>query len=245
MKIVIDGRPICAYTGETILEVCRRENIFIPTLCYHPAFKGQGVCRMCVVELENERGERKLVASCTYPVQEGLKVITSSEKIDKVRRIIISLLAGRAKGSSHMQDLAAQYGVKPLELPGLDNEKCILCRLCINACQALGSSALAAVWRGVDKKIGTPYDEGAEECIGCAACFSICPTGAIEMNEGEGKRTIWNKTFNMVKCAKCGQEYATEEQIRFMQEKTDYPILNLCDACRRKEVANKLKGLVF
>lgn len=245
MKIVIDGQPVYAYPGETILDVCRRENIFIPTLCYHPAFKGQGVCRICMVELENERGERRLVASCTYPVQEGLKVITSSEKIDKVRKTIISLLAGRAKGSAYMQDLAEQYGVKPIELPGLDNEKCILCRLCVNACQALGSSVLAAVWRGVDKRIGTPYDEGAEECIGCAACFNICPTGAIEMKEEDGKRTIWNKTFSLVKCKNCGKEYATEEQISFMREKNDYAGLDLCEACRRKETANKLKGLVF
>lgn len=245
MKLIIDGREVAAYPGETILEVCRRENIFIPSLCYHPAFKGQGVCRMCMVELENEKGERRLVASCTYPVQEGLKVITSSEKIDKVRKTIVRLLAGRAQGSTYMKDLAEQYGVEPFMLPGLDNEKCILCRLCVNACQKVGSSVLAAVWRGIDKKISTPYDQAAEECIGCAACYEVCPTGAIEMKEEDGVRIIWNKTFNLVKCASCGRPYATEEQIAVLKDRADYSGLNLCDTCRRKEMAVKLKHLSF
>lgn len=242
MKLVIDGREVYAYPGETILEVCRRENIFIPTLCYHPAFKGQGACRMCMVELEDEGGNVKMVASCTYPVREGLKIITSSEKIDKVRKTIVMLLSSRARASTYMQDLAAEYGVEPLSLPGLDNEKCILCRLCVNACQAMGSSVLAAVWRGIDKRISTPYEEEAEECIGCAACYEVCPTGAIEFREEDGKRIIWHKAFNLVFCERCGKAYATEEQIAQVKAKTGFPLPNLCELCRSKVAAGQIKS---
>ncbi|SHG79009.1 4Fe-4S dicluster domain-containing protein [Thermosyntropha lipolytica DSM 11003] len=242
MKLIIDGREVSAYPGETILEVCRRENIFIPTLCYHPAFKGQGVCRMCMVELEDENGNRRMVASCTYPVQEGLKIVTFSAKIDKVRKNIIRLLASRAKGSDYIQDLAGQYGVEPLDLPGLDNEKCILCRLCVNACKLMGSSVLAAVWRGIDKKISTPYEEAAEECIGCAACYEVCPTGAIEMKEENGQRIIWNKVFNLVLCQHCGKAYATEEQIALVERKTGISLPALCEACRSQNLAGRLKN---
>ncbi|MBO8158744.1 2Fe-2S iron-sulfur cluster-binding protein [Thermosyntropha sp.] len=242
MKIMIDEREVMAYPGEAILEVCRRENIFIPTLCYHPAFKGQGACRMCMVEIIDSRGQRKLVASCTYPVSDGLKVITSSEKIRKIRKTLAMLIAGRAQASPFAQKMAGEYEVKPFFFKGFENEKCILCRLCVNACEEMGSAVLAAVSRGVDKRIETPYAEGAEECIGCKACAEICPTGAIEVKEENGQRIIWHKTFDLIKCESCGREFATPEQIRFIEDKTGRKIEKfLCEGCRKRQTAEVIK----
>lgn len=244
MKIYIDDMELEARSGETVLEAARRAGIHIPTLCYHEAFGGQGNCRFCMVEAFSDSGSR-LVASCTYPVSAGMKVKTSSPRIEKTRSNIIRLLYRRAPHSLLLQNLYRQYLSADDVLVGDDPyEKCILCRLCVNACAAVGVSAITTVLRGTEKRVSTPYDDASTVCIGCAACAQICPTGAIEVHESGNLRHIWNRDFEMVACPECGRKFATREQIAWIEGKTQAqaePGRYLCDDCRRRKLARQLQ----
>lgn len=241
MKLTIDGHEVEAQPGESVLEAARREGISIPTLCHHEAFEGQGCCRLCTVEITSA-GRSRLAAACTYPASEGLVVRTSTPVVERIRRNIIMLLAWRAGGSEYMQKLADEYSCPTSNLTVDKEERCIMCRLCVLACAAMGCSAITTVMRGTQKRISTPYDEAASTCIGCGACAEICPTRAIEMVEAGGQRTIWNKSFELVTCTNCGQAFATREQMEFTAARTglEEAEKELCTQCRRHALAEQM-----
>ncbi len=242
MKIMINGQEIEARMGETILELCRREGINIQTFCYHPAFEGQGACRMCMVELKEEgQDTSRLVASCTYPINKPAEVITESERIQRLRRTIIMLLKRRAPENPLIEEMARSYSAPSLAAIMVDPPNCILCGLCIHACEQMGKNAIWSVFRGVDKRIATPYDEAADDCIGCAACAQICPTKAIKVEEDETNRKIWNKTFGLIACKRCGKNYATREQWEYLCEHSGQSQEQLCESCRKKVLAASIR----
>lgn len=242
MKITINQQELEVNPGMTILEAARQHGIDIPTLCYHEAFGGQGMCRMCMVEVKTPHS-RQVVAACTYPIHSEIEVRTSTPAIDKGRRTIIALLYRSAPNSEFMQKLLAEYKCPDNRLAVNSSERCILCRLCVRACEELGISAISAVLRGTEKRIATPFDEASTVCIGCAACANICPTGAIEVQQTDKERTIWNRTFAMVQCQHCGQSFATREQIDYIDAKIGMQgmELGICDACRKKNLAAKIE----
>jgi len=244
MKVVIDGKVCEAESGEYILQVARRNGIHIPTLCHSDALPGQANCRLCIVEvIENKKS--KVVVSCVYPIRKEIEVITNSKKIIEMRKTIISLLLARAPEDEGLKVLKEEYGAELIDRFKVDEgEKCILCGLCVQACDEMGSSAIASVNRGITKKISTPYEEASEACIGCGACASVCPTGAIKMEEKNGQRTIWHKTFELLKCKRCGHHFATAEQIKYVEEKLGYPVDHeLCEKCKKAVTVEKLKDI--
>ena len=121
----------------------------------------------------------------------------------------------------------------------IDNEKCILCGLCVQACNALGTGAISTVNRGVDKKVSTPYDNPSKFCVGCLSCANVCPTGAIEYTQTETTRTIWNREFDLLFCEQCGALMGTPEAARHaVGEEGDVPAV--CDGCRKKKLADEM-----
>ncbi len=181
IHFMIDGIPVQAEEGWTVLETARHYRIPIPTLCFHEAVKPSGACRLCVVEVR--QGEwSKVVASCMYPPTEGLEILSNSERVRNVRRWVLEMLMAECPGSKEIQSLAREYGVEATRFKmGDPEEKCILCGLCVRVCEeVVGVSALSFGSRGVSKEIATPYMEPNQACIACGFCVSVCPTGAMQ-----------------------------------------------------------------
>jgi bidirectional [NiFe] hydrogenase diaphorase subunit len=194
VHFTVDDKDVAVSGGQTILEaVARMPGIGnIPALCYHPAVKPYGACRICTVEVSEDGGSKfKFVAACLYEVKEGLVVKTNTEKVRKLRKGIIELLLARCPNVKRIQELAEEYGVERLRFV-LGDQDCILCGLCVRACQEIiGKSAISLVNRGIYREVAAPFYayELGEECIGCGDCAFVCPTGAIEMGP-DGKPVL-------------------------------------------------------
>jgi len=244
MKIIIDGIVCEAEKGEMLLKIARRNHIHIPTLCHSDALPGLGSCRLCVVEIL-DRGRRSVVTSCIYPVKNEIEVFTHSDKIKSIRRNLLMLLYARAPQNETIDRLRREYEVPDnIRFSGGKNEHCILCGLCVKACQELGTSAISTVNRGITKKVSTPYDEPSAQCIGCGSCAYVCPTNAIKIEEHNGVRTIWNKEFQLVRCARCGKPFATMEQLEFSRKKLGSDHIELlCESCKKAVTGEKLRDI--
>lgn len=241
MEIIIDGKKCEAQYGEYVLNVARRNGIQIPALCHYDALPGQATCRLCIVEVE-EGGRKKVVTSCVFPVTGEMEVFTNSEKIQRMRKNIIRLLSARAPNNEFIKKLRQEYGLLPeTRFSGDDKENCILCGLCVRACDETGISAISTVNRGIEKKVSTPFDEASEACIGCGACAFVCPTGAIKMLDENGIRHLWNKDFELVRCEKCGEYFATREHIEYMKKKYgEDKCYSFCEKCRKRTAGEKM-----
>jgi NADH dehydrogenase/NADH:ubiquinone oxidoreductase subunit G len=194
IHLTVDDKEIAVSGGQTILEaVARMPGIGnIPALCYHPAVKPYGACRICTVEVSEDGSSKfRFVAACLYPVKEGLVVKTDTERVRKLRKGIIELLLARCPNVGRIQDLAEEYGVeKPRFVLG--DQDCILCGLCVRACQEIiGKSAISMVNRGIYREVAAPFYayELSGDCIGCGDCAYVCPTGAIKMGP-DGKPVL-------------------------------------------------------
>lgn len=191
ISLTIDGKPIQVEEGATILQAAQQLGIEIPTLCYHPLLEPYAACRVCSVETVAEAGS-KLVTACNTQVQEGMEIQTASEAALNARRLNLQLLMAQAPAAEIVQQLAAEMGIEetpfPIEKPG---RKCILCGLCVRACEAIaGTSAIGFANRGVDRVITTPFQIQSDVCIACGACAFFCPTGAITMEDIKGRAVI-------------------------------------------------------
>lgn len=177
----IDGRPVTAMEGWTVLETAREHGIHIPTLCYHEAVKPSGACRLCVVEVR-EGDWSKVVISCMYPVRSGLDILTNSDRVKNVRKWILEMLLAECPGSKEIQALAKEYGVGSTRFESENpEEQCLLCGLCVRVCEeVVGVRAVTFGSRGVKKQITTPYLRPNQACIACGSCVTVCPTGAMQ-----------------------------------------------------------------
>jgi len=175
----IDGKEVKAREGMTILEAARSAGISIPTLCYHEKLEPYGGCRLCIVEVE-DRGWKKLVVSCVYIAEENLIVTTRSDKIDRIRKMIIELLMAHAPDSPKLHDLAQEYGA---DKDRFEKEAsfCIHCGLCVRYCAEVKKKyAVGFVDRGTRKEISFIPEIAAKECWDCKECFPLCPTSALQ-----------------------------------------------------------------
>lgn len=180
ITFTINDTQVQAEPGWTVLETARQYGIEIPTLCYHEAVSSSGACRLCMVELKDGDWS-KLVASCIYPVAEGITIYTETERVQNVRRWVFEMLLAQCPASVEIKKLAAKYGVASTRFSIKDpDEECMVCGLCTRACEEIvGLSAISIVDRGVHKKIGTPFSLPTEVCVACGCCVTICPTGAM------------------------------------------------------------------
>lgn len=214
VNLKINGMPVCVPEGTTILEAARTIGINIPTLCYLKEINEIGACRICVVEV---KGMRNLVASCVYPVAEGMEVETNSKKVFASRKIDLELILSThdkkcltcvRSGNCELQKLCKDFRVYDAatyegENPQYDfddsakhmyrdNNKCVLCRRCVAACQKWQSVAVIGPNdRGFNTHIGCAFDSdlGDVACVSCGQCVVVCPTGAIA--EKDNTKDVW------------------------------------------------------
>lgn len=240
ITVTIDGIECTCDKGEYIFDVAKRNGIYIPTLCRHDAFEDhRACCRICIVEVV-QRGRSKVVTSCVYPIDGPCEILTQSDRIREDRAVLYALLAHRAPeapGINLMGNGLTKDGVD--RLVTIDSEKCILCGLCVQACNSLGTGAISTVLRGTEKKVSTPYDKPSAFCVGCLSCANVCPTEAIEYSETETTRTIWNREFELVRCEKCGEVMGTRESVQHAVGEGELLPL-VCDACRKKALADEM-----
>ncbi len=203
INIKINGMPYSVPNGITILEAARYAGIEIPTLCYLKKMNEIGACRICMVEV---KGARSLVSACVFPVNEGMEILTNSERVRASRKTTLELILSThnrkclscvRSGNCELQKLCAEYGIENEGrfdgvLPEFnfddsmahmvrDNSKCILCRRCVAACDNQAISVIGANARGFDTCITSPFEKKiqAYSCISCGQCIVNCPTGAL------------------------------------------------------------------
>jgi bidirectional [NiFe] hydrogenase diaphorase subunit len=204
VTIEIDGKPISASEGETILDAARSAGISIPTLCYLDGVTAAGSCRLCLVEV----GDGKpMEAACVTKVAEGLDIRTDTERLRSYRREVVELIfaAGNhicavcvANGHCELQDAAIAVGMDHVDfeyanksmdvdlshaLFGLDHNRCILCTRCVRVCDEVeGAHTWGLSGRGAETRVATdlgqPWGE-SPTCTSCGKCVMACPTGAL------------------------------------------------------------------
>ncbi len=204
IEIEVNGRKIKAQKGELILDTLKANGIHVPTLCNLEGFKPSGACRICVVEVE---GHHELVPSCSYCVEEAMKIRTHSAKVIRARKTILELLLANHDDGCltcdrgrwcKLQDLASELNVTERKFTPVrprkkidntsqaiirDPGKCILCSRCVRVCEELQVvAALDFLKRGSRTEVGTVLDKGLNysSCISCGQCIQVCPTGALK-----------------------------------------------------------------
>ncbi len=229
INIMIDNIKVMVEEGITILDAAKIAGIKIPTLCAMPELEFfPGSCRICVVEVV---GMPALVASCAYPVREGLKIYTNNKRVTRARKMTLEFLLANhpldcmtceKSGSCILEDLAYDLGIKksrfeknkkeitisnnnPFIVRELD--KCVLCGRCVEICNEIQqSNILDFGYRGIRTEI--IVDGGVDlknsNCVFCGQCVAVCPVGALTDKEAKGKGRTWE--FRKVKttCNYCG-----------------------------------------
>ncbi len=204
INVKIDNIPVTVEKGTTILDAARQVGIKIPTLCYLRDINAIGACRICVCEV---KGARALAAACVFPLErEGTEVFTNTPKILEYRKTTIELILSDHEyncpsclrnQNCELQKLAYELGADDKHFTGVkseypidtstpylvrDNNKCVLCRRCVAACQNYQSVAvIGANARGFDTHIGCAFESDLmnNPCVGCGQCITVCPTGAL------------------------------------------------------------------
>jgi bidirectional [NiFe] hydrogenase diaphorase subunit len=200
----IDGRDVSARPDETILDVARQNKIFIPRMCELDGLSTVGACRLCLVEV---KGSHKLLPACVTPVSEGMEVTTTSERLEKYRRMIVELLFSErnhicsvcvSNGHCELQTMAQRLNITHIQFPYrypkaevdasherfvIDHNRCILCTRCVRVCDEIeGAHTWDVMGRGILSKVITDLNQpwgSSTTCTSCGKCVHVCPTGAL------------------------------------------------------------------
>jgi formate dehydrogenase major subunit len=229
VTLEIDGATVTVPAGTSVMHAALVNGLQIPKLCATESLEPFGSCRVCLVEIEGRRG---YPASCTTPVENGMKVRTESPKLTQLRRGLVELyasdhpkevFAGKANLPNELRSVAKAVGLQEVRYGRgganhLDSEKdesnpyftfdpaqCIVCSRCVRACdETQGTFALTVEGRGFDSRIVASQDDRFldSECVSCGACVQACPTGAIMEKSYIAKGDA--ETSTVTTCAYCG-----------------------------------------
>jgi len=196
INLTINGVAASFEKGTTLLEASKILGFPISTLCHLEGLSPYGACRLCIVEI-GEDTKSKLVTSCTYKVEEGLKIRTASTRVVNARKMIIELLLATCPQSKTIQDLASNYGVTQQRFRQ-EFEDCILCGLCVRICEEqMMAKAIGFFGRGENRRIGTPFDKKSEVCRLCGGCMFVCPVCQLRCTYNEPEKAICGGCVNL------------------------------------------------
>ncbi|MCA9400219.1 MAG: bidirectional hydrogenase complex protein HoxU [Candidatus Omnitrophica bacterium] len=204
ISVTIDGQELKVESGQTILDVCRENEIDIPTMCHFEGLSEVGACRLCLVEIE---GSNKLMPSCTTQIQQDQVIRTQTDKLKRYQRMITELFFCErhhicavciANGNCDLQKLAYRVGMDHVTFPNLnqqceldashpdyvmDHNRCIMCTRCVRVCSEVeGAHNWGVMKRGFNVRIISDFNQPWGEsttCTSCGKCVEVCPTGAL------------------------------------------------------------------
>jgi len=196
INLKINGIDVSVDRGTTLLEAAQFLGLPIPTLCHMEGLTPYGACRLCVVEVGDPPNSR-MVTSCTYPAEEGVKVRTASARVVRARKMIVELLLASCPQSKTIQDIAASLDVRQQRFRQ-ENEDCILCGRCVRMCaEQMAAGAIGFTGRGQDRSIGTPFDSTSEVCRLCGGCMYVCPACELRCTYTEPEKAICGGCANL------------------------------------------------
>lgn len=214
VNLKINGQDVSVPAGTTVLEAARTAGIEIPTLCYLKDVSQTGSCRMCLVEI---KGGRALQAACVYPVAEGIEVRTNTPAVRAARKAVLELMLSNhdrkcltcpRNRNCELQALSDELGVSDIPYEGdrneygiddvspsivRDNNKCVLCRRCVNMCKNIQTvGVIDTMERGFKTKVACAFEAslGEVDCVNCGQCISVCPVGALY--EKDSTKAVWD-----------------------------------------------------
>lgn len=217
--LFVDGQEVTVPDGSTILQAVEAAGKEVPVFCFHPRLNIAGNCRMCLVQLEDQRGMApKPAASCAMPAADGLKVHTNNEMVDKAQKGVLELLLINHPldcpicdqgGECDLQDLAMHYGADTSRFDEnkrsvLDKDigplisthmnRCIHCTRCVRfATEVAGVEEIGALGRGEHMEIGTYVTKAVESELS-GNMIDLCPVGALNSKPYEYKARSWELT---------------------------------------------------
>jgi bidirectional [NiFe] hydrogenase diaphorase subunit len=223
INLKINGIDVSADRGTTLLEAAQFLGLPIPTLCHMEGLSPYGACRLCVVEIGDPPNSR-LVTSCTYPAEDGLKVRTASARVLRARKMIVELLLASCPQSKTIQDIAAALEVRQQRFRQ-EYEDCILCGRCVRMCaEQMAAGAIGFTGRGQERSIGTPFDATSEICRLCGGCMYVCPVCELRCTYNEPEKAICGGCVNLT--PPCVDKPQFDDMMCYMQP---------CVACEIKK----------
>ena len=214
ITLTINGLPVSVEEGSTLLEAAQFIGFPIPTLCHLEGLTPYGACRLCVVEI-GEGPAAKLVTSCTYPAEPGLKVRTASSRVVRARKMILELLLASCPQSKTIQDLASAHNVRQQRFRQ-EQEKCILCGRCVRMCrEQMMAGAIGFRYRGEKRSIGTPFDVKSDVCRLCGGCMYVCPACELRCTFTEPDKAICGGCANL--SPPCLEKEGFDDMLCYMQ----------------------------
>ncbi|TFG59539.1 MAG: hypothetical protein E4H36_13625 [Spirochaetales bacterium] len=231
ITLTIDGRQVTGRSGQTVLEIALENNIDIPNLCYDPRISPTGACRLCIVEIEGQRG---LQTSCARVAENGMKVTTETKDIARIRKTTLELLISEHRlvcttcdsdGDCGLQDYAYRYQINEHRFPPIqlalkkrnytsgdkasvyDPTKCIRCQRCVKICDEVQMAhALTLCDRAGSLLVSNGFDVALKEstCETCGQCVSTCPVNALYDKAAVGKGRPKDIQKTTTTCPYCG-----------------------------------------
>jgi formate dehydrogenase major subunit len=239
VTLTIDGIPVTVPAGTSVMRASAEAGITVPKLCATDSLEAFGSCRLCLVEIEGRRGTP---ASCTTPVEPGMKVTSQNGKLAQLRRGVMELyisdhpldcLTCAANGDCELQDMAGAVGLREVRYGyegenhlkaqkdtsnpyfTFDPSKCIVCSRCVRACEEVqGTYALTIDGRGFESVVSAGQMEPfmESECVSCGACVQACPTATLMETSVIEAGTPERSVITT--CAYCGVGCSFEAEMR-------------------------------